>query len=458
MKKRCLVLSVAPVPTDPKKMVEGGGIRAWRLAKGLQANGIDVEVAIPFHFELDKVEHAGIKLSKWEYSEEFKSKMNDFDSVVLLYSRGDLSDYVYKHIDDSVQLIVDLYVPIYIEVAARNSADRINEYHGFQRDIEYWNIALKRGDLFLYANDNQEMYYLGVLSALGRINPLTYYADLLIHLPLGAEVLSTENYQEKIKGKIDGIDATDNVIIWFGSIYPWFEIEQLYQAYKEFSKSNSAYKLVVLGGKNPFNNLPDFVKKYDYIYSASTKDGLINKSIFFVDWVPYEERLDWLQSGDAVIVINKEGIENKVAWRTRTLDLLTTQSIIITNGGDPISEALHKRQAIIKVGGLSQSAINAAFTQLQQLNSVDIARMKSEIKTYSSSLDLAKISSHLAAKIDQHYQAPDLDPSLKAQGITVVVSSTETKARRLQNSIKREGFLRTSKKIFRKVINKLKLQ
>lgn len=454
--KKCLVLSVAPVPTDPKKVVEGGGIRAWRLAKGLQAHKVQVEVAIPYNFELDKHEHEGITLSRWEYSEEFKAKMNSFDSVVLLYSRGDLADYVCKHLEDNVQLIVDLYVPIYIEVSARDSADKVTEYNGFQRDLAYWNTAFKRGDLFLYANQNQLLYYLGVLSALGRLNPLTYKENLLVHLPLGTEKLKSDKYVEKIKGQIPGISLKDKVIIWFGSIYPWFEIEQLYAAYKKFVSKNPEYKLLILGGKNPFNNLPDFIKKYEFIFNESKKDGLLNKSIFFQDWVPYEERFDWLRSGDSVIVINKEGIENLVAWRTRTLDIITSQTVIMTNGGDPISEQLDAQKAIIKISSLEENPILEAFEKLKSLTPAQSSEMKSKLNDFRETIDLTKVSKALSEKILAHYMAPDVSLMKKSEVKNQeTVETKESLGKRVVGSLRRDGVKVTLKRIISKVRSKI---
>ena len=53
MKKSCLIISYGPVPTPQYQKIEGGGMRCWGLALGLQQNGYDVTVAVNQSFPLD---------------------------------------------------------------------------------------------------------------------------------------------------------------------------------------------------------------------------------------------------------------------------------------------------------------------------------------------------------------------------------------------------------------------
>ncbi|MFZ2513639.1 MAG: hypothetical protein WAW63_04250, partial [Candidatus Saccharimonadales bacterium] len=126
--KSCLVVSYGPVPTPDNQTVEGGGMRAWGLAKGLVANNIDVTVAINEGFPQKRTEFEGVKLVNWRLDDTFVQLINSFDSVVISYCMGDPSVFVSENINNDVQLILDAYVPIYIEVSARESKDIQNEY------------------------------------------------------------------------------------------------------------------------------------------------------------------------------------------------------------------------------------------------------------------------------------------------------------------------------------------
>ena len=128
VKKSCLVISYGPVPTPEHQTVEGGGMRAWGLAKGLQDNGIKATVAINAGFPLSLNVHEGIELISWNLDSEFIKTINSYDAVIVSYCAGDLSVFVADNINDDVQLILDAYVPIYIEVSARDAKDMDVEY------------------------------------------------------------------------------------------------------------------------------------------------------------------------------------------------------------------------------------------------------------------------------------------------------------------------------------------
>src|SRR4051812_15806288 len=109
--KSCLLITYGPVPTPQYQTVEGGGMRVWGLAKGLKANGVDVVVGIHSSFPQEIQEHEGVRLANWSLDENFAELINSYDTVVMSYCMGDPSDFVVKHINDNVQLVLDAYVP-----------------------------------------------------------------------------------------------------------------------------------------------------------------------------------------------------------------------------------------------------------------------------------------------------------------------------------------------------------
>src|SRR5258708_665094 len=122
-RKTCLLISIGPVPTPQYKNVEGTGMRTWGLAKGLKSHGVDVTVAINSSFPQEIDHHEGIGLVNWTLDAHFKDLMNSYDSVIALYTMGSNSEYIADNISDNVQLILDAYVPIYVEVSAREAED-----------------------------------------------------------------------------------------------------------------------------------------------------------------------------------------------------------------------------------------------------------------------------------------------------------------------------------------------
>jgi len=357
-----LIVTYGPVPTTEYQTIEGGGMRAWGLAQGLKANGIDATIAINAGFPQTLSEYDGIKLLNWNLDADFSALINSFDAVIISYCLGDPSVFVADNIADDVQLILDCYVPIYIEVSARESKNIDEEYVNYAADIARHNHVLKRGDYFLYANAAQEQLYKGVLSALGIINPRSYRDLRLIETPFGIHRKAAESKHNPYK-KL-GITKDDFVVLWFGGIYPWFRVQEYLDAIQELSKDKSI-KFVFVGGKNPFNPNPDFSRQYDTATDFSSKHHLTNKKVFFVDWVDFDTRIDWFQHADIIVSLNQPGEENKYSWRTRVMDFVWGEAVTITNGGDPLSDELVQKNAAVKIDELSSSALVKAIQEVK---------------------------------------------------------------------------------------------
>ncbi|MCA9332286.1 glycosyltransferase [Candidatus Saccharibacteria bacterium] len=352
----CLIITYGPVPTPQYQTIEGGGMRAWGLAKGLLANNIDVTVGVNNSFSQELSEHDGVKLVNWNLDEQFISLMNSFDSVIISYCMGDPSIFVANNISKEVQLILDLYVPIYVEVSARESKNVEQEYKNYFSDLSRHNNTLSRGDYFLCASESQKIFYTGVLSSLGIINPRTYRESRLLIVPFGI-------HSNKIKSKLDpykelGLRKKDDKrILWFGGMYPWFRVDEFIKAISILSKEDASYKFVIVGGKNPFNPNPDFSRQYDAVYDFAKDSKLLNKNVFFVDWVDFDTRINWYEYADFVISINQPGEENILSWRTRVMDYVWGEVVTLTNGGDTLSEDLLKSGAALKMDDLSSESI-----------------------------------------------------------------------------------------------------
>jgi glycosyltransferase involved in cell wall biosynthesis len=361
--KSCLVVSYGPVPTPQHQTVEGGGMRAWGLAEGLKEAGIDVTVGINNSFPLELREHDGIKLVNWGQDQNFAALLNTFDAVLVSYTMGSDSVFIAEHINDSVQLILDAYVPIYVEVSARESKDIDSEYRHYMDDITRFNKVLSRGDYFLCASEKQRTFYIGVLSSLGIINPRSYRQDRILIAPFGIHDLpakaSRNPYTEL------GIKHDDFVAMWFGGLYPWFRIQELLDAVLELSQDPS-FKFVVVGGRNPFNPNPDFFKQYEIAMEFAKKHKLLDKSVFFVDWVDFDDRVNYFKHADVVVSLNQPGEENGFSWRTRVMDFVWGELAILTNGGDPLSEQLLAADAALRLPELNHIELVKSMQALQQ--------------------------------------------------------------------------------------------
>lgn len=406
---KCIVLSQGPVPTPEHTKVEGGGLRCWGLAKGIVANDPEIEVTVAYHdsYKQDKFtdNYEGIKVTTWDF-DTAAELVSQYDSVLVSYCMGQLSVIVVNSIRPNQQLILDCYVPIYVEVSARDSARVAEEYQAFETDVRNWDHVLKRGDLFLCANEPQKEFYRGVLAAVGRINPVTYSDELILVVPYGI-YRDEPKATEKPIAKLIGAKEEYLKILWFGGIYPWFDVRKLADAVKEVNKTVPA-KLIVVGAKNPFNKHPDFIARYDeFIDYVSTKE--MKQYVAVQDWINFNDRANWYLDADVVVVFNKEGEENKLAWRTRLVDFMWADLPVLTNGGDPLGEIMIKNGAAVRMDSLEPTAIARSITKiLGKNNKSKIAELAKNMRGLKTHYYWDKVTKELASVIRNGQRARDL--------------------------------------------------
>ena len=467
--KKILIISNGPVPAPEIKNVEGGGLRAWGLANGLQNNSKDkyeVEVSYNQVFKQDNFtdELNGIKISTWEIS-TLADKIQEFDSVLVSYNAGDITQTVVDNIRQDQQLILDGYVPIHIEMSARNSDNLDREYDAFNFENKIWTKALRRGDILLCANEAQKKFYTGVMAQVGRINPITYGDEDLIQIvPYGI-------YREKAVAKNDPVSKLVKnkkafKLLWFGGIYPWFDLTNLLEAVKNANKT-TPIELIMVGVKNPFNQHPDFIKRYEEVMDY-IKNNNMDEIVHITDWVKFEDRAEWYLGSDAVVLINNIGMENTLAWRTRLVDYVWADLPIVTNGGDPMSDILEANKAVYILPDLDAKTIEKEI--------IKISKDKETLKQVSVNLSKVrrlfywdKVTENLSKLISKGYKPADAgllkeveilnSPVLQnASGSRIV--RAKNKARRITGKAlryyKNNGFAATYKIATDKVVRKIK--
>lgn len=455
--KNCLVISYGPVPTARYQTVEGGGMRVHGLAIGLAANGINTTIAINEAYPQHNDAIGDIKLVNWRLDGEFIALINSFDAVIVSYNMGDLSVFVTENINSNIQLILDAYVPIYIEVSARKAEDMDTEYVNYAADLQRHNFALRRGDYFLTANAAQDVLYTGVLSALGIINPYSYHDKRIIRTPFGIHseepLISNNPYKEL------GIKSDDFVVLWFGGIYPWFRIDEYLDAIKELVSKDRSFRFVFVGGKNPFNPNPDLARQYDAAVKFARDNHLLDSHMYFVDWVDYDTRANWYKYSNIIVSLNQPGQENMYSWRTRVMDFVWGNAVILTNGGDPLSEELIEKGGALPLDKLRTSSIVASLSLLKQ-EPERIADVRKSLEAIKESYYWCNVTKELAEVISKHdlpyNRETELRLSVPANSTQSYLSknSTSGKIRKVLSLpaktfryAKRKGLLRTTKAI-----------
>jgi len=337
LRRRTLVVSVLPVPDGGTAPVTGLGMRAWGLAKGLAAHGHEVEVLVLSDDTRALFTHDGLSVTTEPHHPDWERVLAGFGAVVVLYC-SDAAHEITGVVAPEVVVVLDVYVPWYVENAARRSTDVRREYGRYLEDAARWNEVLVRGDIFLCASTTQQHFYLGVLSALGGVNPVTYDRLQVLEVPFGIDPRPVAPPDLIDPYRALGIPEGAFVLLWFGAIYPWFDIDPVLRAVQELTAESDDVHFVVVGGRNPWMFDDDYERGYARArHVLAPQEGT---QAHFLDWVAYEERLAWYACADVLVSLNTPGLENLYSWRTRLADYIAAAKPVISNGGDPLGEQI----------------------------------------------------------------------------------------------------------------------
>ena len=245
-----------------------------------------------------------------------------------------------------VPIVVDLYCPFTIEHleqtrgrAAAGDAAVNDEAAGF---LGVLNAQIDQGDFFICASEVQRDFWIGALHSRGRINPRTYAADptlrrLIDVVPFG---LPDDDFDRTaaalppvLKGVRPGIAATDTVLLWGGSLLDWQDPVTLIEAVAALAPRRPELKLVFMGTKHP-NPLVKPMRAVAASRERAEALGVLDRHVFFNDWVPYTERARYLAEADLGVSTHREHLETHFAFRTRMLDYVWARLPIVCTDGD----------------------------------------------------------------------------------------------------------------------------
>lgn len=241
-----------------------------------------------------------------------------------------------------IPIVVDLYDPFILENLELRKNDPI-ENTLFQYDLRVIIDQLVCGDFFICSNERQMDFWIGMLTACGRVNPDTYaLSPTLDHLialvPFGISDNMLINNMP-VKGHIEGLENKDKLFIWGGGIWDWLDPYTTIRAVSRIREYREDIKLVFMGIRNPNGVSPSSVAAQTSMQLAKSLD-LFQTQVLFNDWTEYNERSRWLADATAGLSIHKLHLETRYAFRTRVLDYLWAGTPIISTSGDSMSDLI----------------------------------------------------------------------------------------------------------------------
>lgn len=315
----------------------GPAIRCWEFARILSQEA-EVTLATPFSSSLKP---EGFRLVAYDRA---KLETLAAESEAIILSSYTLWRFPFLT-ESTAPLIVDIYDPFLLEtlplLAGEPQAERQRRHVEI---LDALTDLLTWGDYFLCASERQRDYWLGWLNALDRVNPTTYDEDptlrrLIDVVAFGLPDSAPHHTHAVLKGVHPGIAKTDHVVVWAGGIYDWFDPLTLIRAMVRVSQQRDDVKLVFLGTQHP-NPDVDQVQRVEQTLALSKELGLYEKTVFFNDWTPYEERQNYLLEADVGVSLHFAHLETHFSFRTRLLDHLWTALPTIVTRGDVLSDLI----------------------------------------------------------------------------------------------------------------------
>lgn len=251
-------------------------------------------------------------------------------------------------------LAVDLYDPYLFAVLVQYKDDPAAasaSYRLMHKILEKHMIAC---DFSMCASEIQRDYWLGRFCAIGRLNPAMYGFDpslrkLIDVVPFGLGDGESEPRRtgegKGIKGCIEGISREDRVLIWGGGIWDWFDPLTVIEAVGKVSEKLPAVKLFFMGWKSP-NPKVEVMGMAKRARALAGELGLLDRHVFFgSDWIPYEDRVNYLLDADIAVSAHFDLPETRYSFRTRILDYLWCGLPVLSTGGDPLSIEIEQEGA-----------------------------------------------------------------------------------------------------------------
>ena len=238
--------------------------------------------------------------------------------------------------------IVDLYDPMPLENLFYRADDPVNvRLSAHESDVEVFNRLVRAGDFFICGSERQRDFWLGVLMANLRLNPMTFDGDEDFRglIDVVSTGLPSHGRPEKtfLMGEDPAVPDGSKIILWGGGIWNWLDPLTVLEAFLDIYQDHPEARLVFLGARHPNPEVPAHEMAARTLARAK-ESGLVGTQIFFFDWLSVPEREALLFESHIGVVAHPEHIETRFSLRTRVFDYFWARLPVLATSGDVVSE------------------------------------------------------------------------------------------------------------------------
>lgn len=340
---------IALLSSEPlRPRMAGIGLRYLELARRLPRPGIEV-VAVTAGEAAEVPEVQG-EVRVFERG-ALARLLADCDGAV---AQGQLANDVLLECP-RLPVAVDLYDPFLVENLHYSGSLGLDPY---RNDHATWVLQLSRGDFFLCSSAEQRLYYLGFLTALGRVNPPRLAADpdlagLIAPVPFGVPAELPPHRPLLPPGE------PGERRLLFGGLYDWYDPWTLLEALGQLERE--PWTLLLVESPNP-EGTPQ--RLFGRVEERCRQKGWWGRRVRSIPWVPFERRFDLLRDVDALVATHRPSLETDLALRTRFLEALAAGCPAVTSAGGTVARLLAEQRAGWVVPPGDAAALAAALRRL----------------------------------------------------------------------------------------------
>jgi glycosyltransferase involved in cell wall biosynthesis len=357
------VLLIASDTIGPN--MAGSGIRYWNLARVL---GARQPVTLATSTAVELAAPPGVTLRSYAGPDN-DARGHALSTLIEEHDIVLAQHIPYLYTDSEILrarfLIVDLYAPWILEKLEHARIDAEVGEPNRKDDVAILNRLLSLGDAFICASERQRDFWLGALAVAGRLETAQAQRDpelrqLIDVVPFGLPSELPLRNGPGPRAQFPAIGDDARLILWNGGLWNWLDPFTAIRAMALVVERESRARLVFMGVHSPTAEIAK-MRVVDDARELAAQLGLLDRIVFFNDWVPYDQRQNWLLEADLALSLHQSSLESRFAYRTRMLDNLWCTLPLVATTGDVLADLIEREQIGIAVPPADPSAVADAI-------------------------------------------------------------------------------------------------
>lgn len=339
--KRIVLISGDTLPL-PGLPTTGAGLRAWGLAKGLEANGHQVHLLMPesaigkYSAQTDLATLRPYLYSQTDNEYSLRRRLIEIEPEIVILQHWPLASSL--PVKPGVPVVIDFHGPVMLESLYQ---DRADYQHLFMEKLR---VVAEKGNYFTCAGENQRHYFYAWLMMAG----FDVREDLIGVVPV---CVSPEQPKRE--------PFTDTVHFVYGGVYlPWQDPVLPLETLLNTIEARGQGQLDFFGGQHTFLKLPSG----PFEQLKARVEGSAQAQNFGM--VPHAQLIDHYRRAHVAFDLMQRNPERELAFTTRTVEYLWCGLPVVYNDYGELASYIKAYDAGWTLDPQDAGAIRAVIEQI----------------------------------------------------------------------------------------------